>query len=692
MKLTGYTVIKKDILQSLQDENLTLKQEIAQANDFIHEIEKGNLDVHFEADETALDTLSGSLSSMRARMKTIAEEDRQRQWVAEGLAHFADILRTKNDAKNLADLTLSNLVKYMDVTQGALYVLNEDNAADVHIEMIACYAYGRKKHQEQRLNLGEGLVGQAVLEQEVIYMTSIPADYMKITSGLGEALPRTLLITPMKLNEKVFGIIELASFTPIPAYRIDFVKKLGESIASQIAAEQNRVRMEKLLTETQVQAEAMRSQEEEMRQNMEELTSTQEEMQRIIQEVQRNEEYLSELLNASPDTIITVDRDLRITHYNKAFAEYLSQTAGNVLPKGFYILDLYRHDPERQQSLRKIFQRVFEGELVEDTHYMMRQDQKHHRASIYAPLGAESGKIYGAAAYTRDITEAVNARETMEALLADANSKAEQMKAQEDFMVEQMQELMDAKQKAEMLLEQSQQQTEEMKAQEEILMQNMEEMKAQEEVLLQNMEQMKAQEEILVQNMAQFKAQEEILQQNMAQFQAQEEMLQQNIQALKVTEEALARREAEMNHLMERFQLLESTTTEGHWDILVPAEGLLLPATSVWWSPGIRQVLRLAAEDVFEPVLESLSQLLHPGHADRVLRALHDHLRDTSGLTAFDVQCPLKVQGAYRWFRMVGKTLRNANGHARRTAGILVDVEQQQAADRLSDTVQQQIL
>jgi len=260
--------------------------------EFAENIGKGNYESNFEllSDD---DTMGGALIQMRNNLKKAADEDRKRNWATEGLAKFADILQSRNDnLKELSDSIISHLVKYMGVNQGALFLINDDDSQNTFIELVACFAYDRKKYLNKRIEIGEGVIGQCILEKDTIYMSDIPNDYLKITSGLGEALPKNLLIVPLKLNESIFGVVEIASFQTIEPYQIEFVEKLGESIASTISSVKVNGRTKRLLEETQVQAEQMRAQEEEMRQNMEELSATQEEMHRAQR---RSEEALQDM-------------------------------------------------------------------------------------------------------------------------------------------------------------------------------------------------------------------------------------------------------------------------------------------------------------------------------------------------------------------------------------------------------------
>ena len=292
-------ILQKRTFEDFRNQ-LSMEQQISRMNDniaFASEITQGNLTVDYALSEE--DELGRSLFKMRDSLLVANDKDKREKFKSTGLAEIGAILRDHaTDLEELSQQVTRYIIRYLNISQGGMFILMKDEVQS-YLSLTACYAFDRKKYMERRIAIGEGLVGQAVLEKDVIYMTDVPADYINITSGLGEATPRSILIVPLISNEKVVGVMEFAAFRPFESFEIEFLKKLAESIAASVIAVQINQQTKRLLGQAQTNEEELRAQEEEMRQNMEELQATQEEADRKVREyeelLRRKEEEIDRL-------------------------------------------------------------------------------------------------------------------------------------------------------------------------------------------------------------------------------------------------------------------------------------------------------------------------------------------------------------------------------------------------------------
>ncbi len=260
-------------------------EQLKDAAEFVGSIGEGNLDIDYRSLDPGYtpgkNKLADSVISMQEKLKIMNVEEQRRKWANEGLTKFVDILRSSNDNINtLGDKIISALVQYTGSNQGGLYVLNDEDDTNKFLELISLFAFDTKKFEKQKIKLGEGILGQTFLEKETTLLNDIPDEYVRITSGLGGANPRSLLFVPLKVDKNVYGIVELASFEPFEKHEVEFIERLAETIASTLASVKAAQKNKHLIEQFQQQTEEMRAQEEEMRQNMEELQATQEEMAR----------------------------------------------------------------------------------------------------------------------------------------------------------------------------------------------------------------------------------------------------------------------------------------------------------------------------------------------------------------------------------------------------------------------------
>jgi methyl-accepting chemotaxis protein len=272
--------------------------------DFAGHIGKRNYSVEYhllsEKDELGAEMIEmrNNLTESAEKEKEFKKEEERRNWVNHGLAEFAEVLRNNShDMEALACQMVSGLVKYLDANQGGFFVVNDDDPSHAYLELTASYAYERRRYLKKRIEAGEGLIGTCYQEGETIYMNDVPDKYISITSGIGQANPRVVVIVPLKVNDTIHGIVEIASFKEMKRYQVDFLEKIGATTASTIATVKGNQHTTKLLEQSQMQAQQLSEQEEEMRQNMEEMQATQEEMYRKNQESERAHNDLSEVMS-----------------------------------------------------------------------------------------------------------------------------------------------------------------------------------------------------------------------------------------------------------------------------------------------------------------------------------------------------------------------------------------------------------
>lgn len=215
---------------------------------FAEALGNGNIKADYASEFTG-DILANSMIKMRGQLADAHEKQSVANWINTGVASLNDVLKMDTtDMAVLGNHLLKMLVTYLNANQGALY-LAEGDSNHTWFERIATYAYGKKRFLEQRVETGEGLIGQAALEKNMIFITDIPEGYIRITSGLGEAIPGCVVIVPLKRDDQVMGVLELASFKKLQDYEINFLERISENIASLLANRKNAMQTLKLLEE-----------------------------------------------------------------------------------------------------------------------------------------------------------------------------------------------------------------------------------------------------------------------------------------------------------------------------------------------------------------------------------------------------------------------------------------------------------
>lgn len=251
---------------------------LKETSQFALKIGEGNFSSEFKP-QSKNDVLGNSLLVMRQNLIKADQEaeqrkieNAQRNWSSQGLAEFNELLRNAgDDMQLLSNKVIEKLVRYLDANMGGIYIVNDENPEDIHLELTAFYAYDRLKYIKKRIEIGENLIGQCFQENETIYLTELQEGYVHISSGLGESDPNCLVIVPLKVNAETYGIVELASFQVIEKYQVEFIEKIGETIASTISSVKINMNTAKLLEESHEKSKMLSQQEAEVHKNIESL-------------------------------------------------------------------------------------------------------------------------------------------------------------------------------------------------------------------------------------------------------------------------------------------------------------------------------------------------------------------------------------------------------------------------------------
>ena len=402
------------ILAKIIDKNQSrFKEEISDKKEYLNdilvfadEISKGNYDVYLNTNNK--DDLIRKLIAMRDNLKISTSKEIEQNWQIKGRDIVSSTLRKYNKVDELAYQVLLEIIKYTNLIQGSFYLYDEE---EKELSNIASYAYDREKFIKQKIPLGIGLIGEVAYERQYIYRKEIPEDYVSITSGiLGEKKPGAILLVPLISDEKLQGVIELASVEDEISERvIQFVNELGEVIGQTIFNILINEKTSQLLSESQAMTTELQENEEELRQNAEEMRATQEELEKTntnlatkIQEVENSQTKLNSLLENASEVISILDEQGIVQYESPASIKILGYAPEEKIGKyAFEGLE------ENQALLESLFEKVKNNpSKLEQIEFVYKQDGEQKTwLEVTAVNLLSNSAINGFIFNTRDITQ-----------------------------------------------------------------------------------------------------------------------------------------------------------------------------------------------------------------------------------------------------------------------------------------------
>lgn len=362
-----------------------LNENLDKTASYIEQIYLGNITFDY-VPVSANDKIGNLIVELAKNIKHSKEEGEKRKredeiqnWITKGSAIFAEIIRDYSD--NLEELSyaiISKLVNYIDADQGGIFVINEDESNEPYIELLASYAYDRRKMLTKKIPYGVGLVGRSILERETIFMTKIPDNYLNITSGLGNEKPKTLLIVPLIFHEEVYGVVELASFKSLDEYKIKLIEQVSESIASAISMVKINTRTAELLRETKIKSEQSASQEEEIRQNIEEMQAVTDGLNHKLTEAENTLSIIKKTANIAEFDLLG-----RITDISENYLKILKKDRKEIIGK---VQGSFSTEAQNPESFKNFWDELKKGNTKEFTQVIQVNEKMLKISSTYIPV------------------------------------------------------------------------------------------------------------------------------------------------------------------------------------------------------------------------------------------------------------------------------------------------------------------
>ncbi|MFN7640528.1 MAG: GAF domain-containing protein, partial [bacterium] len=214
-------------------------------------------------------TLGSALAEMARSQAQVEQAAEMRNWHAEGMARFSDVLRQHSQLKDLSNALISEVCKYLKAQQGVLFLLKDIQGNE--LQVAGTFVSGQVAALLHDLNQG-GLVEQVRRDSQPVHLKEVPPGYVAVKSGLGEAHPAELLLVPVLFEHKLLGVLELATFQPLRAEDLALAQELADKSAATffnlMNAEQTTIMLEEsqqLAFQLGEQTTAIRQASEEMR-------------------------------------------------------------------------------------------------------------------------------------------------------------------------------------------------------------------------------------------------------------------------------------------------------------------------------------------------------------------------------------------------------------------------------------------
>ncbi|WP_435644656.1 HAMP domain-containing protein [Streptomyces sp. H49] len=262
----------RDLTESVNEMAGNLTRQVRAIARVATAVTRGDLNLKIDVDASGeIQELQDYINKMIANLRDTTIANKEQDWLKGNLARISALMQGRRDLQDVASLIMSELTPVVSAQHGAFFLampLMEGEAAGdgksaYELRMLGSYGYSMGS-MPTSFRPGEALVGTAAQEKRTILVSDAPSGYLKISSGLGEAPPAQVIVLPVLFEDKVLGVIELASFTKFTQIQKDFLNQIAEVIATSVNTISVNTKTEQLLKQSQELTEQLRERSEEL--------------------------------------------------------------------------------------------------------------------------------------------------------------------------------------------------------------------------------------------------------------------------------------------------------------------------------------------------------------------------------------------------------------------------------------------
>lgn len=278
----------------------------------LRNIEFAKAITHGEYDSHIASTRKDELGDLDRSLNDMATNLKEANWLKSGKEQLDDAIRGELEPDQLARRCLHFFVKHFEAELGALYLNNRGS-----LELRASYAFTNREGCFDSYSIGEGIVGQAAVDAEMIFFSESEKTVPMLNYGAGQQPIPYYLAAPLHSEGDVVGVLLLGSLQPFNDLQKKFLEQNTANVAILFHAATSRQRIAELLASSQKQQEELKISNEELERQARALQESEAEMQAQQEELRVTNEELEEqtrALKESKAELQAQQEELRVTN------------------------------------------------------------------------------------------------------------------------------------------------------------------------------------------------------------------------------------------------------------------------------------------------------------------------------------------------------------------------------------------